>query len=81
MSLLCCSTINVAVFSFKSGQEINNPWGLEEVGPERTATETCRPRLSERGRQRYYGRDPREQDTEGTVDSSSRHGVEAETSP
>lgn len=36
MSLPCCSTINVAVFSLKSGQEINNPWGPKEGGPEGT---------------------------------------------
>jgi len=36
MSLPCCSTINAAVFSRKSGKEINSPWGLKEGGPEGT---------------------------------------------
>jgi len=36
MSLHCCCTINVAVLSQKSGQEINNPCGPKEGGPEET---------------------------------------------
>jgi len=36
VSLPCCSTSNVAVFTLKSGQEINNPWGPKEGGPEGT---------------------------------------------
>ena len=36
MSLPCCSTMNVAVFSLKSGQEINDPWGPKEGSPEGT---------------------------------------------
>jgi len=45
------------------------------------AREKCSPRPSQRGGQRYYGRDPREQETQGTVGSSSGHEGEAETSP
>jgi len=36
VSLPCCSTINVAVFSLLSEKEINNPWGPMEGGREGT---------------------------------------------
>jgi len=76
-----------AVFSLKSGQEINNPWGPNEGGPEGTGNGKVQSTpVPKRGtkvlRQRPEGaRDPREQETQGTVGFSSRHEGEAETSP
>ena len=45
------------------------------------AREKCNPRPSRGGGQRYYGTDPREQETQGTVGFFCGHEGEAETSP
>jgi len=81
MSLPFCSTIDVAVFSLKSGHEINNPGAQRSEAQKEPAREQSSPRPSQRGGQRYNGRDPREQETQGTVGFSSGHEGEAETSP
>jgi len=65
MSLPCCSTINVAVFSLLSEKNISNPWGPKEGGPEGTGKEKVQATpVPKRGtkilRQRPEGaRDPR----------------------